>query len=481
MNKIYLLVLLGLSLAISSYTQDNIRPNILWIISEDMSQDQACYGNELVKTPTIDRLASEGMRFTHMFTAAGVCSPSRTALAVGMYQNAIGAIHMRYSDDLKPPLPDGVKTIAHILKENGYQTFGNGKDDYMFRLEGKSFDIQDLDKVDKNKPFFAKVNSFYTHRIFKKDTVDPIDPAEVKLPPYYPDVKPLRDDWAAYQENIQLLDWEVKDILAEFETRGLLENTIVFFFSDHGRPALKGKYWMYDSGTRIPFIVHLPKDMKTPAGYQAGTVSDQLLSSIDISATTLALADVAKPAYLQGRTFLGENAKVERAYVFSSLDRIGGVHFKTRAVRSKKYRYIKNFNNGLSILERSTEYRKARLPYFNTIRILDNHNLLKGAEKTLVSPLPLEELYDLENDPFEINNLAYQEAYQEVRQHLEVVLTNWITEIDDKGFYPDSPEIQQHFIQYRTSNKEMYREERLKSYLEIEKQLREEGKIPLAK
>lgn len=457
--------------------QADSRPNILWIIAEDMSQDQGCYGNTLVKTPTLDRLAQEGMRFTHMFTAAGVCSPSRTALATGMHQNAIGAMHMRYPDTLKPALPAGVKTVAHILQEHGYQTLGVKKDDYMFKLDRPSFQYRRLEQLEEGKPFFAKVNSFYTHRIFKQDTENPIDRSRVTLPPYYPDVQPLREDWAAYLENIQLLDREVKGILADFEERGLLENTIVMFFSDHGRPTLKGKYWMYDSGIRIPFVVHLPKGVAFPRGFEPGTVSHQLLSAIDISATTLALAGVAKPPTLQGRVFLGNRTKPERDYIFASLDRIGGVHFKTRAVRSKKFKYIKNFNNGWSILECSTEYRKARLPHYNTFRLLDTHNRLNAIQKTLVTPLPLEELYDVESDPFETKNLAYDEALQPVRKKLASVLDQWIADIDDKGFYPDSPAIQKHFIDYRTKNQELYRHERLQSYLKIEQQLKQDGDL----
>lgn len=476
MKKIFLVLVL-FAYVFSGYSREGIHPNILWIIAEDMSQDQACYGNKLVKTPTIDKLSKEGMRFTHMFTVAGVCSPSRTAIATGMYQNSIGAMHMRYSDELMKPLPDGIETIAHILAENGYQTLGVNKDDYMFSLDKPSFQYKKVEQLEKGKPFFAKVNSFYTHRIFKKDTVNPIDPDRVKLPPYYPNVKPLRDDWAAYLENIQLLDNEVKNILLDFEKRGLLENTIIFFFSDHGRPMLRGKYWMYDSGTRIPFILNIPKGVQLPKGFKPGTVSNQMLSSIDISATTLALAGVKKPNYMQGKVFLGEKSEPKRNYIFGSIDRIGGINFKTRAVRSKKYKYIKNFNNGWSILECSTEYRKARLPYYNTINILDNYNKLNEVEKTLVNPLPLEELYDIENDPFEVNNLAYKEGFQEVRKKMESILNNWIKDIDDKGFYPDSPEIQKHFIDYRTTNKEMYRKERLRSYIEIKNLLEKDGEI----
>ena len=476
MKSFYLLAT-HLSIGITGLAQLQSRPNILWIVSEDMSQDQACYGNIHVKTPTIDKLAREGMRFTNMYTTAAVSSPSRTAIATGMYQTSIGAMHMRYSEELMPKLPINIKTIECLLKENGYQTLGIGKDDYMFKLENKSFEYINIDDLSAEKPFFAKVNSHYTHRIFEKDTVNPIDIDLVEIPPYYPNVTPIRKDWAAYLENIQLLDNEVKKILDNFKDRGLLENTIIFFFSDNGRAFLKGKYWTYDSGIRIPFIIYVPKGMPPPYGFKAGTVSDQMLSAIDISATTLALAGVKKPEYMQGRVFLGNQIEPEREYIFSSIDRIGGTYFKTRAVRSNKFKYIKNFNNGRSILECTTEYGKAMLPCYNTISILDNYNKLNEIEKILVTPLPLEELYDVEDDPHEIHNLAYKKEFQQVRQKMENILIKWIKEIDDKGFYPDSPEIQKHFIDYRTNDKGKYRNERLKKYLEIKKQLELEGKI----
>lgn len=471
------LISLPLSNLAASEQEDQGPPNIIWLVAEDMSQDQGCYGNELVKTPVIDKLATEGMRFTNMFTTAAVCAPSRTALATGMYQTSLGAMHMRYPDELMPTLPKGVKTIGHILKDNGYQTLGIGKDDYMFKLENKSFEYDNIDDLTKSKPFFAKVNSSFTHRDFKRDNKNPIDENSVQLPPYYPDASPIREDWAAYLENVQLLDNEVKEILDRFEKHGLLDNTIIFFFSDHGRPFLRAKYWTYDSGIRIPFIVHIPKGMTAPKGFQAGAVSHQLLSAIDISATTLALAGVNKPEYMQGKVFLGEQAEKEREYIFSSIDRISGTHFKTRAVRSKKYKYIKNFNNGRSVLECTTEYAKAKYPGYNTVSILDTYNKLNEVEKTLVSPLPLEELYDIEVDPYEINNLAYKNEFQEIRKKMETVLTHWIEETDDKGFQPDSPEIQKHFIDIRTNNKERYADERLKMYLNVMEELKEERKL----
>src|SRR5690606_8997909 len=156
-------------------------------------------------------------------------------------------------------------------------TLGVGKDDYMFRLDGRSFQYDDIASLDPTKPFFAKVNSTFPHRVFKKDKKNPVDPRLVKLPPYYPDVDPIREDWAAYLENVQLLDEEVGAILKEFSERGLLKNTIVFFFSDHGRPFIRAKYWTYDSGIRIPFIVYVPDGVGVVEGYAAGTTNDQMI------------------------------------------------------------------------------------------------------------------------------------------------------------------------------------------------------------
>ena len=466
-----------LSLCVSCGVLAQSKPNILWIISEDMSQDLGCYGNASVRTPNLDKLAKEGMRFTRVFTTAAVCAPSRTALVTGMYQTAIGAMHMRYSDALKPELPEGIKTVEALFMQNGYQTLGVGKDDYMFRLDGKSFQYTSIDDLDKDKPFFAKVNSTYPHRVFGEDKKHPVDPSGITLPPYYPDVTPIREDWAAYFESIQLLDNEVGDILEQFRKRGLLRNTIIFFLSDHGRPFIRGKYWTYDSGIQIPFIISVPKGMKAPAGYAAGSVNHEMISSIDITATSLALAGLKKPDYMQGKIFLGDERESAREVVFSAIDRISGTYFKTRAVRSDKFKYIRNYNNGRSVLECTTEYAKAMYPCYNAINILDNYNKLTGAQKTLVTPLPLEELYDLEEDPHETNNLAYNADFAVIRNKMELLLNTWIREIDDKGFYPDSREVEKHFIDTRIGDKEKYRDARLKSYLKIERQLKEKGII----
>ncbi len=460
----------------SLFAQNNARPNIIWIIAEDMSQDLGCYGNNLVKTPNIDKLAESGVRFTNAYTTAGVCSPSRTALATGMYQTSIGACHMRYSDDLMPQLPDSIKIISQILKENGYQTLGQGKDDYMFKFEGKSFDLKKWDELDATKPFFAKIGTPFSHRIFYPDKSNPVNPDSVVLPPYYPNVDVLRKDWALYLENIQLFDQFVGKLLEELKEKKLLENTIIFVFSDHGRPMLRGKYWLYDSGTKIPLVVYA-NELIDLQGYKSGVANSKLVSAIDISATTLSLAGIKKPEYMQGQIFLGKNLEKQRKYIFASADRIGGVFLKSRAVTDGKHKLIINYNNGLSILENSTEYRKARLPAYSVINILNTHNKLIEKEKTLVSPLPFFELYDLEKDPFEINNLSKNEQYSNIMKELKMTLEGWMEQIDDRCLKPGSPEMQNHFVDYRANGQIKFSEEKLEMYLKIKEELEKEGKL----
>ena len=457
--------------------KDKPRPNIIWVIAEDMSRDLGCYGNTIVKTSNIDDLASKGMQFNNTYATAGVCAPSRTAIATGMYQNTLGACHLRYPDNLMPQLPDNVKIVSHILKENGYQTLGQGKDDFMFQLEERSFEIDEWQKLDPQKPFFAKICSSFSHRVFYPDKDNPVDPNQVKLPPYYPNVNILREDWALYLENVQKFDQQLGRLLESLEELNLLENTIIFFFSDHGRAMLRGKYWLYDSGVKVPLIVWASKETDPLEGYNKGSVSSQLVSTIDISATTLSLAGLKKPSYMTGKVFLGKDMEENRKYAFASADRIGGVHLKSRMITDGRYKLIVNHNNGLSVLENSTEHRKAKLPACSTIKIMDDYNLLEGAEVSLVNPLPLVELFDLEQDPFEVNNLAGNKEFGEVKKSLQEALEEWTMQIDDQCIQQDSPEIITHFVDYRLSHRKKFTIEKKEMYLKVRDALEKEGKL----
>jgi len=212
-------------------------PNILWILAEDLSPDLGCYGNALVHTPNVDNLARLGVRFTQVFVTAPACTPSRTALATGMYQTAIDAHHMRYPDELRNPLPEPVLPLNELMRRQGYQTAniedhpGTGKDDWSFRSPVADYDVRHWDSLSAEKPFFAVVNLRLTHRPFERDTLRPVDPDRVEVPPYYPDHPVARRDWAHYLETVQVMDRQVGQVLAELEQRGFADNTIVFFFS----------------------------------------------------------------------------------------------------------------------------------------------------------------------------------------------------------------------------------------------------------
>ncbi len=453
-----LLVIGGLSTTCSR--KEEPRPNILWILAEDLSPDLGCYGYPLVRTPIIDQLASEGMRFNNVFTTAPVCTPSRTALATGMYQTSINAHHMRYPDSLKNELPDGVLPLNEIFRRNGYQTVnvksetGTGKTDWSFKSELSVYDHNSWEEIDPDQPFFAVVNLRLTHRPFEKDEQHPVDPGKVTLPPYYPDHTVARQDWADYLETVQLMDGQVGEILDELKERGWDENTIVYFFSDHGRPFTRGKMFLYDSGIKIPLIIKSPKSLKWQDHLPGGSVNDQLLSSLDIVATSLSMAGIEKPETMQGRVFLGEHAEAARDYIFSAADRIGEIYLKSRSVRSDAFKYIRNYRHDFSVNEASTAYRRANHPIYQLLDILNEKNALNEIQENIVTPLPEEELYDLQSDPYETLNLTGNPEFQEILISLQGQLKEWQQQTTDHGMREDSEALASSFVEYgKTSAK----------------------------
>ncbi|GAJ02266.1 unnamed protein product, partial [marine sediment metagenome] len=271
----------------------NRKPNILWILSEDICPDLSCYGTPAVQTPNLDKLAGEGVRFTSAFTTSPVCSTSRSAMITGMYQTTIGVHHHRSHRNDGYTLPKPVRLITDYFRQARYFTAnvktaapgvkGSGKTDFNFKFSN-AFDGSDWNQRQADQPFFAQLSISMTHRGGHWKTVrekldNPVDPAKVKLPPYYPDHPVARDDWATYLNSIQVMDGYVGKILQRLDDEGLSDNTVVIFIGDHGRCHVRGKQWLYDGGIHIPLIVRWPGRLK------AGQVCDHLVSSIDISAT----------------------------------------------------------------------------------------------------------------------------------------------------------------------------------------------------
>lgn len=429
-------------------------PNILWILAEDMGPEIGAYGYPGVKTPHLDRLAAEGASFTHAFTTAPVCSAARSALMTGMYQTTIGAHNHRSHRSDGYQLPEGVRVLTDRLRDHGYYTGnivelpktdeldfeGTGKTDWNFEYEGEPFDTDRWSDLKSHQPFYAQVNFPETHRGTEWDEAEPrIEPTHVVLPPYYPDHPVVRADWAQYLNTIMALDDKVGAVIELLERDGLAENTVVVFMSDHGRAMVRGKQWPYDSGLRVPLII------RGAPGLEANTVHDELIASIDITATTLALAGVSPPASMQGRVVLGDARDEPRAYVFGGRDRGDETVDRIRTVRDRRYRYIKNFYPERSLLQLN-RYKEFTYPMLPVMRELHANGELSPPQAYLFAPTrPEDELYDLDADPFEVNNLAEHPEHGETLERLRRELEAWIVDSNDQGRFPEPPEVVEYW------------------------------------
>ncbi len=424
------------------------QPNILWLISEDTSPDIGCYGAKLVKTPNLDKLAGEGIRFDNAFVTAPVCSASRSAFMTGMVQTSIGAQNHRTF--AKKPLPTPVHVITHYFRNAGYFVSNGaglnrekpGKTDWNFDPGEKAFDGTDWSQRAEGQPFFHQINFRLTHRPFERDAEHPINPDEVELPPYYPDHPLARRDWADYLESLQLLDREIGQVLQRLDDEGLAANTIVFYFGDHGRPHVRGKQWLYEGGIRIPLIIRFPN------GKHAGSVRKTLVSSIDLAPTTLKLAGIKPPPHLQGRDFLGFWTR-KRKQIYAARDRCDGTVDRIRCVRTKRFKLIKNYFPDRPY-DQFNGYKKFRYPVLTLMKIMHEKGRLTPAQELFwADKKPEFELYDLHADPHEINNLAPDPDFADIKTRLTSKLEAWEEEYDH-GVYPEDAERvawQQNFMQ----------------------------------
>ena len=413
------------------------QPNVLWIYGEDLYPNLACYGTPVVQTPNIDRLASEGALFRNAFVTCPVCSPSRSAIITGRYQTSIGAHNHRSKRDT--PLPDDVKLITDYFRDAGYFTCNSpgppfdkpGKTDFNFQRKG-AFDGIDWTERADGQAFYAQNNITDTHRNFTPDPENPIDPESVELPTYYPDHPLVRKDWAMYLESVQVFDRKVGQVLQRLEDEGLADNTIVFLISDHGRAHIRDKQFLYDGGIRVPCIV------RWPGHIEPGTISEELVSGIDFAPTALSLAGLDVPPEMQGNIFLGSDAE-KRSEVFSARDRCDGTVDHLRCIRTDKYKYIRNFLPDLPYMQFNS-YKKTQYPLWTLAPLLHQQGKLTPEQSHFLSKVrPEEELYDLQNDPDEVNNLAGDIAYSGTVEGLRKRLDDWIQESGDQGQTPEDP------------------------------------------
>jgi arylsulfatase A-like enzyme len=419
------------------------RPNLLGLIAEDLGVELGCYGTAQVVTPHLDDLARQGVRYSHAFTTAPVCSPSRSAFMTGMYQTTMGAHNHRSHRDDGYRLPAGVRVLSDWFREAGYFTAnlrqlppalgfnGTGKTDWNFTYQGRPFDSDRWSDLKTHQPFFAQLNFQETHRPFRAPKR--ADPAKVVVPPYYPDHSVTREDWARYLDSVSELDRKVGLVLQQLAAEGLADHTLVIFFGDNGQAHVRGKQFCYDSGLHVPLIIRWPSGLPAPKGLKPGTVDHRLVAAIDLAPTMLALAGAKIPPRMQGQVFLGPHAASPRKYVFGARDRCDETVFRFRTVRDARYRYIRNFTPGRPFLQ-DNEYKAKQYPVWNLLKELHRAGQLEPAAAALCLPtMPPEELYDLDADPHETRNLAGSPAHQRVLRRLRTELERWIVETDDQG------------------------------------------------
>ena len=456
------------------------RPNILWLVTEDMGPYIPSFGDSTIVTPNLSWLAGEGVRYPHLFSPSGVCAPSRAAIATGMYPSSIGANHMRttsYTDVTGLPSyeavpPPEVRMFSQLMREGGYYCTNNLKQDYQFQAPATAWDENGPYAHWRNRgedqPFFSIFNFTTTHESglfepygfrkaesrhyrsgdtsyheteWKGRTEESETPVHVSkdldfpIPPYLPDNEVTRRDMWKLYNNIAEMDQQVGAILDQLKEDDLLENTIIFFYGDHGGPLPRQKRLIYDSGLNTPMIIRFPHKQL------AGTIDDQLVSFIDFAPTVLTLAGLPLPSYLQGQSFLSEDVE-ERKYIHAAADRFDGFTDAIRAVRDKQYKYIRNYRTDQGYYLPIT-YRE-RIPTMQELlRLRDEGQLNEIQAQWFREEKPAEELFDCINDPNELVNLADNPDFEEKLRELRIEMDRWIAAIGDQPNLPEAQLISQ--------------------------------------
>jgi arylsulfatase A-like enzyme len=454
--------------------QSGDRPNVLYVILEDTGPNFACYGEPLVRTPNIDRFASQGTRFTHAFCAAPVCSASRSALMSGRYQANIGAHNHRTWEWHKKPLAAPAQHVCDWFRGAGYFTCnlepppgqrklvngaaGSGKVDLNFLSNAADrsvfFDGYDWNQRKAGQPFFAHITIIETHKgqgwkiARQRPKPELVEPEKLKLASYYPDSPIARDEYANYLDAISLSDGYLGQLLARLEAEGLAKNTVVVVSSDHG-PLFRGKQFVYDGGIHIPLMIRFPD------GLHAGKVDDRFVSGIDIAPTLLGFAGIRPPAgAMQGQDIFG-NAYTPRTHIFAARDRMDTSIDRMRAVRTREFKYIRNYLPGIPYMQHN-EYKEQNYPTWNLVKEWAAQGKLTK-EQALFAAIqkPIEELFDLRTDPDEVRNLAGDPKYSDTLKRLRGLVDGFVEENDKlvnfedpvdiyRGYYKHLPEEAAH-------------------------------------
>ena len=418
------------------------RPNFLWISSEDNGPHLGCYGDANAVTPNLDALAERGLRYTRAWSNAPVCAPARTTVISGLYPPSTGAEHMRSETSL----PESMKLFPAYLREAGYYTTNASKEDYNLVKTGLVWDESSKKGHWKNRaegqPFFAVFNSTISHESQIRNQIDEADrihdPAKMRVPAYHPDTPEVRRDWAQYYDRLTMMDAQLGGRLREIEEAGLAEDTIIFYWGDHGSGMPRSKRWPYHSGLHVPLIVHVPEKWKhlAPDDYAVGGTSDRLVSFVDFAPTMLSLAGLEPKDWMQGSAFAGEFKAEARKFNYGFRGRMDERIDLVRSVTDGRYVYLRQYLPH-RIYGQYIDYM-FQTATTRVWRDLFDDGKLNEAQAQFWREKPAEELYDLETDRDEVRNLVDLPDHAAALATLRSAHESWEKEIRDVGFLPEA-------------------------------------------
>jgi len=421
------------------------RPNIVWINVEDISPWLGCYGNDYATTPNLDAFAKESILFKNAFATAPICAPSRSCLITGVYATSMGSQHLR----CEVTLPDSIKPFPKYLREAGYYCTNYGKTDYNFSADG-CFDYWQQDmapwrqRENSAQPFFSFFVVGGTHegpgnfrdryeaatKNLPKDLRH--DPAKAVVPPYYPDTPKMRELLARYADLITAMDREVAKIFANLKEDGLWDNTVVWFFSDHGHGLPRHKRWLNDSGLRVPLMIHLPQNVRIETNLANGDRTDRLVSFVDFAPTVMQLAGLPIPPVMRGgNDMFGQD---ERKYVYAARSRADDMFECSRAIHDGRFLYVRHYMPQLPYIQGGKIYSNEKESFAELRRARNAGELNEESSLIWAERKPIEEFYDLQADPYEVNNLAGDPQHQDRIETMRSQLRAWILAHRDTGF-----------------------------------------------
>ncbi len=445
------------------------KPNIIFLVSEDNSAFLGAYGDQYANTPNLDRMAENGILYKNVFANAPVCAPSRSTIITGMYANSLGSHQMRSSI----LIPANFRFFPYYLREAGYYTVNRQKKDYnISNNHEETWDDEewwDYDGMLKDRsegqPFFAMFNTFMTHEnrlhndresnllpYYRDAAIGSMtgtpasderverfnylhEPGSIPIPPYHPDTPEIQDDWARYYDAVSMMDDEVGEFLNNLERDGLLDNTIVFYFSDHGGVLGRSKRFVFESGLHVPFIVHVPEKYQNLVDLGPGSRTDRVISFVDLAPTVLNLAGLEIPKHFQGEPFLGPDSDHEEEYAFGFRGRMDERYDLSLTVRSKDYRYIRNYmphrpwGQRVNYLWQAASMGSWEQAY--------EDGETDAYQSRFWESKPAEELYYIHDDPHNVHNLASDPDYGVVLDEMRTAKKEWIFRTNSKSFIPE--------------------------------------------